>query len=119
VAAVAVSRVLGQNLFGVEIVGALAHGKVAEMQTGDGKTLAAVPAIAWFARDHHGVHVMTVNHYLARRDTAWMETSIGRTLPPTKRLATGRKELSAGFGATREVNDRVRMSACNADRSWE
>jgi preprotein translocase subunit SecA len=42
------------------------------MQTGEGKTLAAVPAIAWLARSRTGVHVMTVNDYLARRDAAWM-----------------------------------------------
>ncbi|HYP08896.1 MAG TPA: preprotein translocase subunit SecA, partial [Bryobacteraceae bacterium] len=71
---VAVSRVLGQDMFDVQLQGALAlaRGSVAEMQTGEGKTLAAVPAIAWMAREQHGVHVMTVNDYLARRDAAWM-----------------------------------------------
>jgi preprotein translocase subunit SecA len=42
------------------------------MQTGEGKTLAAVPAIAWYAKQGEGVHVMTVNDYLARRDAEWM-----------------------------------------------
>src|SRR6266545_1127831 len=42
------------------------------MQTGEGKTLAAVPAVAWLARERKGVHVMTVNDYLARRDAGWM-----------------------------------------------
>jgi preprotein translocase subunit SecA len=51
---------------------ALARGSIAEMQTGEGKTLTAVPAISWYARQHRGVHVMTVNDYLARRDAAWM-----------------------------------------------
>ena len=51
---------------------ALADGKIAEMQTGEGKTLAAVPAIVWSAKQGHGVHVMTVNDYLAQRDTHWM-----------------------------------------------
>jgi preprotein translocase subunit SecA len=72
--AVAASRVLGQEMFDVQLRGALAlaRGSIAEMQTGEGKTLAAVPAVAWYARQHQGVHVMTVNDYLARRDAAWM-----------------------------------------------
>jgi preprotein translocase subunit SecA len=74
ISAVAASRVLGQEMFDVQLRGALAlaRGSIAEMQTGEGKTLAAVPAAAWYARTHQGVHVMTVNDYLARRDAAWM-----------------------------------------------
>jgi len=73
-AAVAASRVLGLDMFDVQLQGALAmaEGRIAEMQTGEGKTLAAVPAVAWLARTRRGVHVMTVNDYLARRDAAWM-----------------------------------------------
>jgi preprotein translocase subunit SecA len=73
-AAAAAFRVLGQDMYEVQLRGALAlaRGSIAEMQTGEGKTLAAVPAISWFAREHRGVHVMTVNDYLARRDAAWM-----------------------------------------------
>ena len=61
-------------MFNVQLQGtlALAEGRIAEMQTGEGKTLAAVPAAAWLARSRRGVHVMTVNDYLARRDAAWM-----------------------------------------------
>ncbi len=74
IAAVAASRVLGEDMFDVQLCGALAlaRGSIAEMQTGEGKTLAAVPAVAWYARRRQGVHVMTVNDYLARRDVAWM-----------------------------------------------
>jgi len=73
-AATAASRVLGQEMYDVQLRGAfaLARGSIAEMQTGEGKTLAATPAISWFARQRQGVHVMTVNDYLARRDAAWM-----------------------------------------------
>jgi preprotein translocase subunit SecA len=73
-AATAAFRVLGQNMYDVQLRGvlALARGSIAEMQTGEGKTLAAVAAISWFARTQRGVHVMTVNDYLARRDAAWM-----------------------------------------------
>jgi preprotein translocase subunit SecA len=74
VTAVIAARVLGQDMFDVQLRGALAlaRGSIAEMQTGEGKTLAAVPAVAWYARQGQGVHVMTVNDYLARRDAAWM-----------------------------------------------
>jgi preprotein translocase subunit SecA len=68
------SRVLGLGLFDVQLHAALAltDGKIVEMQTGEGKTVAAVPAIAWFARARQGVHVLTANDYLARRDARWM-----------------------------------------------
>ena len=74
VTAVMAKRVLGEDMFDVQLRGALAlaRGSIAEMQTGEGKTLAAVPAIAWYARETRGVHVMTVNDYLARRDATWM-----------------------------------------------
>jgi preprotein translocase subunit SecA len=76
VAAVAVvaARVLNLRMFDVQLQGALAlaRGRIAEMQTGEGKTLACTPAVAWYARAGHGVHVMTVNDYLARRDARWM-----------------------------------------------
>ncbi len=72
--AVIASRVLGQEMFDVQLRGALAlvRGSIAEMQTGEGKTLAAVPAVAWYARQAGAVHVMTANDYLARRDAIWM-----------------------------------------------
>jgi len=74
VTAVVAARVLGLEMFDVQLQGALAmaNGRIAEMQTGEGKTLAAVPAVVWHAREGRGVHVMTVNDYLARRDSQWM-----------------------------------------------
>ena len=67
-------RVLGTRPFDEQIVGGLAmhQGKIAEMQTGEGKTLAAVAPVALNALPGHGVHVLTFNDYLARRDAAWM-----------------------------------------------
>jgi preprotein translocase subunit SecA len=61
-------------MFDVQILGALAlqRGHIAEMQTGEGKTLAAVPAAIWYARKGRGTHVLTANDYLARRDAKWM-----------------------------------------------
>src|SRR5216683_2641604 len=59
--AVAASRILGQEMYDVQLRGALAlaRGSIAEMQTGEGKTLDSVPAVAWLSRDRKGVHVMT------------------------------------------------------------
>ncbi len=67
-------RILGLKLFNVQLIGALAmaDGKIAEMQTGEGKTLAAVPAVFVHALACGGVHVLTANDYLAKRDANWM-----------------------------------------------
>ncbi|MBM3786336.1 MAG: accessory Sec system translocase SecA2 [Acidobacteria bacterium] len=51
---------------------ALTAGRIVEMQTGEGKTAAAVPAAAWLAREKKGVHILTANDYLAQRDAEWM-----------------------------------------------
>ena len=76
--AVIAERVLGLRMFDVQILGALAlqRGHIAEMQTGEGKTLAAVPAVIWYARQGRGVHVLTANDYLARRDAMWMRRDL-------------------------------------------
>lgn len=85
VTAVVAARALGLVMFDVQLCGALglARGKIVEMQTGEGKTLAAVPAIVHYAKKGQGVHVMTVNDYLARRDARWMGpvyAFLGRTV---------------------------------------
>jgi preprotein translocase subunit SecA len=73
--AIIAERLLGLRMFDVQLLGALAlqRGEIAEMQTGEGKTLAAVPAIVWYALHGRGVHVLTANDYLARRDAMWMD----------------------------------------------
>lgn len=67
-------RVLGMRHFDVQLVGgAVLHdGKVAEMKTGEGKTLVATLPTYLNALSGEGVHVVTVNDYLARRDASWM-----------------------------------------------
>jgi preprotein translocase subunit SecA len=72
--AVAAFGATGLQMFDAQLEGALAmgNGKSIEMQTGEGKTLAAVPAVVWHARSGRGVHVLTANDYLAKRDAAWM-----------------------------------------------
>jgi preprotein translocase subunit SecA len=70
----AARRALGQRHFDVQLMGgAVLHsGKIAEMRTGEGKTLTATLAVALNALNGRGVHVVTVNDYLAKRDTQWM-----------------------------------------------
>ncbi|MCW5592632.1 MAG: preprotein translocase subunit SecA, partial [Burkholderiales bacterium] len=67
-------RVLGMRHFDVQLVGGLAlhQGKIAEMRTGEGKTLVATLPSYLNALTGKGVHVVTVNDYLARRDSEWM-----------------------------------------------
>lgn len=68
------TRVLGMRHFDVQLIGGmiLNDGKIAEMKTGEGKTLVATLAAYLNALPGKGVHVVTVNDYLARRDAAWM-----------------------------------------------
>lgn len=70
----AAKRSIGQRHFDVQLVGGLIlhQGKIAEMRTGEGKTLVATLAVALNALCGKGVHVVTVNDYLARRDAGWM-----------------------------------------------
>ncbi|MEE8490548.1 MAG: preprotein translocase subunit SecA [Acidimicrobiia bacterium] len=70
----AAKRVLGQRHFDVQVVGAgaLHLGMIAEMRTGEGKTLVSTMPCYLNALDGGGVHVVTVNDYLAKRDSEWM-----------------------------------------------
>ncbi|MCU7798597.1 MAG: preprotein translocase subunit SecA [gamma proteobacterium symbiont of Lucinoma myriamae] len=67
-------RVMGMRHFDVQLVGAMVlnEGKIAEMRTGEGKTLMATLAVYLNALSGDGVHVVTVNDYLAERDSKWM-----------------------------------------------
>ncbi|MCL2869575.1 preprotein translocase subunit SecA, partial [Candidatus Saccharibacteria bacterium] len=67
-------RVLGQRHFDVQLIGGMVlhEGSVAEMKTGEGKTLVATLPVFLNALTGKGVHVVTVNDYLAQRDAAWM-----------------------------------------------
>lgn len=67
-------RTLGQRHFDVQLMGGIVlhQGKIAEMKTGEGKTLAATLPVYLNALAGHGVHVVTVNDYLAKRDASWM-----------------------------------------------
>ena len=68
------TRVLGMRHYDVQLLGAMAlhNGKIAEMKTGEGKTLVATLAVILNSLEGKGVHVVTVNDYLAKRDAEWM-----------------------------------------------
>lgn len=70
----AARRTMRERHYDVQLIGGhvLGKGKIAEMRTGEGKTLVATLPVTLFALAGKGVHVVTVNDYLARRDAAWM-----------------------------------------------
>jgi preprotein translocase subunit SecA len=70
----AAKRTLKQRHFNVQLIGGIVlhQGKIAEMKTGEGKTLAATLSLYLNALEGKGCHLVTVNDYLARRDTVWM-----------------------------------------------
>jgi preprotein translocase subunit SecA len=71
----AAKRTLGQRHFDVQLIGGMVlhDGNIAEMKTGEGKTLTATLAVVLNAIPQKGLHVVTVNDYLARRDALWMK----------------------------------------------
>ena len=97
-------RVLGEKPYFVQILGGLAihYGNIAEMKTGEGKTLTETMPAYLNALDGKGVHIVTVNEFLARRDSEWMG-NIFRFLG-----------LSVGLNL-RELNATEKKEAYNAD----
>src|SRR5436190_14412709 len=71
----AAKRTLGQRHFDVQLIGGMVlhDGNIAEMKTGEGKTLTSTLAVVLNAIPQKGLHVVTVNDYLARRDANWMK----------------------------------------------
>src|SRR5436309_11372311 len=71
----AAKRTLGQRHFDVQLIGGMVlhDGHIAEMKTGEGKTLTATLAVVLNAIPRKGIHIVTVNDYLARRDAYWMK----------------------------------------------
>ncbi len=114
-------RVLGQRPFDVQLIAAVAldEGQVIEMLTGEGKTLTAVMPAALNALTDRGVHVLTFNDYLARRDAEWMGPvyrllglSVGHVqqgMPPAARRAAYHADITyvtakeAGFDHLRDL----------------
>ena len=96
-------RVMKMRHFDVQLLGGMSlhHGKISEMRTGEGKTLTATLPVYLNALTGKGVHVVTVNDYLANRDAQWMGRlynflglTVGVSLPQTSR-----KEKQAAYGA--------------------
>ena len=101
-------RTIGLRHYGVQLIGGMAlhEGKIAEMKTGEGKTLVATLAVVLNALSGEGVHLVTVNDYLARRDAAWMAPiynflglSVGAIypyMPPEERWEAYRADITYG-----------------------
>ncbi|MEE9526258.1 MAG: preprotein translocase subunit SecA, partial [Syntrophobacteria bacterium] len=100
-------RTLGMRPFDVQLIGGIVlhQGKISEMKTGEGKTLAATMPVYLNALTGRGVHVVTVNDYLARRDSEWMG-AIYKFLG-----------LSAGV-ILHNLNDQERQQAYGADVTY-
>jgi preprotein translocase subunit SecA len=104
----AANRGLGERPFDVQLVGTMAMlaGHVAEMATGEGKTLSGALAAAGYALRGRSVHVMSVNDYLARRDAEWMRPVyellgvtvgwIGQATTPADRKTAYAKQVTYG-----------------------
>ncbi|MBQ6135144.1 MAG: preprotein translocase subunit SecA [Bacilli bacterium] len=93
-------RVIGEKHFYVQILGALAihYGNIAEMKTGEGKTLTAVLPSYLNALEGKGVHIITVNEYLATRDAEWMggiHKFLGLTVGVNTRAMTAKEKQDA------------------------
>lgn len=103
----AARRVLGERHFDVQLIGGIVlhEGKIAEMATGEGKTLVATLPAYLNALTENGVHIVTVNDYLAKRDSEWMG-GIYRLLG-----------LSVGV-IVHELDDHERKKAYNCDITY-
>ncbi|CAH0164486.1 MULTISPECIES: preprotein translocase subunit SecA [unclassified Pseudomonas] len=101
-------RVMGMRHFDVQLIGGMTlhEGKIAEMRTGEGKTLVGTLAVYLNALEGKGVHVVTVNDYLARRDANWMRPlyeflglSVGIVtpfMPPDEKRAAYAADITYG-----------------------
>ncbi|MGW0805772.1 accessory Sec system translocase SecA2 [Nonomuraea sp. NPDC002799] len=122
----AADRTLGLRPYDVQLLGTLAllNGKVAEMATGEGKTLSGAMAAAGYALQGKRVHVISVNDYLARRDAEWMGPFfeavgvtvgwIGQNSTPAERREAYAKDVT--YGPVSEIGfdvlrDRLRTDA--------
>ena len=98
----AAKRALGQRHFDVQLIGGMVlhEGKIAEMKTGEGKTLVATLPVYLNALASKGVHVVTVNDYLAQRDAEWMGADL-QVPRPHRRHHRARARRRAAQGGLR------------------
>src|SRR6187399_3602257 len=102
----AAKRTLGQRHFDVQLIGGmiLHEGKISEMKTGEGKTLVATLPVYLNALSGRGVHVVTVNDYLAKRDAEWMGQiyrflglEVGTVIPEIDDFEAKRRAYASGI----------------------
>ena len=117
-------RTLGLRHYDVQLIGgaALHQGKIAEMRTGEGKTLVATLPLYLNALTGRGVHLVTVNDYLARRDARWMAPiynllgmSVG-VLQMAARTENGKKAFLVDLEQNRPTKTSTSCAWCRARR---
>jgi preprotein translocase subunit SecA len=120
----AARRRLGERIFDVQLMGAIVlnMGKITEMKTGEGKTLASVPAAYLNSLAGAGVHVITVNDYLAERDAAWMgpifrllDVSVGVIL---SQMDNAQRKLSYSRDITYGTNNEFGFDYLRDNMCW-
>ena len=112
-------RTMGMRHFDVQLIGGMVlhDGQIAEMRTGEGKTLTGTLAVVLNALPGKGVHVVTVNDYLARRDADWMRPiyeGLGltrRRAPEQPALRGEARRLRVGHHVRHELRVRLRLPA--------
>lgn len=129
-------RTLGERPYDVQILGGIVlhQGKITEMKTGEGKTLASVAPAYLNALSGKGVHIITVNDYLAARDAAWMLPAyeylgitvgvIQSDMPPETRRESYEKDITFGtnnefgFDFLRDNMTELREMKCQKNHSY-
>ncbi|MDR2181855.1 MAG: preprotein translocase subunit SecA, partial [Treponema sp.] len=118
-------RMLGERPYDVQILGAIVlhQGKIVEMKTGEGKTLMSVAAAYLNAIPAKGVHIVTVNDYLAGRDAAWMSPvyealgiSVGTILSD---MDNGRRKENYGRDITYGTNNELGFDYLRDNMRWD
>ena len=121
----AARRVLGERPFDSQMLGGIVlhQGKIVEMKTGEGKTLSSVAAVYLNALGGNGVHVVTVNDYLAERDSAWMGRihrflglSVGCIL---SRMDNDARKLAYACDITYGTNNELGFDYLRDNMSWD
>jgi preprotein translocase subunit SecA len=118
-------RTLNMRHFDVQIMGGqvLYEGRIAEMKTGEGKTLVATLPVYARALEGHGVHVVTVNDYLARRDAEWMSpiyTALGLTVGIIQHdLEPAQRRAAYNCDVTYVTNNEVGFDYLRDNMAWQ
>jgi preprotein translocase subunit SecA len=121
----AARRALGERPYDVQLLGGIVlhQGKITEMKTGEGKTLSSVGAAYLNSLTGNGVHMVTVNDYLAERDAKWMEpvyaslgVSVGYVL---SNMDTEARKLAYGADITYATNNELGFDYLRDNMKWD